>query len=104
MIILLWLIGLILGIAVLAYMRAGLLNSCIAVGVYLLAMTLFSSAHWLVYLVVWAIFLGIAIPLNMPDWRRATISKPLFKWFKTVLPPLSDTEQVQRPSELAQAA
>ncbi|WP_415057488.1 acyl-CoA dehydrogenase [Halopseudomonas sp.] len=91
--ILLWLIGLILGIAVLAYMRAGLLNSCIAVGVYLLAMTLFSSAHWLVYLVVWAIFLGIAIPLNMPDWRRATISKPLFKWFKTVLPPLSDTEQ-----------
>ncbi|MFT6431424.1 MAG: acyl-CoA dehydrogenase [Halopseudomonas sp.] len=93
MIILLWLIGLILGIAVLAYMRAGLLNSCIAVGVYLLAMTLFSSAHWLVYLVVWAIFLGIAIPLNMPDWRRATISKPLFKWFKTVLPPLSDTEQ-----------
>jgi acyl-CoA dehydrogenase len=91
--ILLWLIGLILGITVLAYMRAGLLNSCIAVGVYLLAMTLFSSAHWLVYLVVWAVFLGIAIPLNMPDWRRATISKPLFKWFKTVLPPLSDTEQ-----------
>ena len=93
MMILLWLIGLILGMAVLAYMRAGLLNSCIAVGVYLLAMTLFSSAHWLVYLVVWAVFLGIAIPLNMPDWRRATISKPLFKWFKTVLPPLSDTEQ-----------
>lgn len=93
MMILLWLIGLILGIAVLAYIRAGLLNSCIAVGVYLLAMTVFSSAHWLVYLVIWAVFLGIAIPLNMTDWRRTAISKPLFKWFKTVLPPLSDTEQ-----------
>jgi acyl-CoA dehydrogenase len=93
MMILLWLIGLILGIAVLAYIRAGLLNSCIAVGVYLLAMTVFSSAHWIVYLVIWAVFLGIAIPLNITDWRRTAISKPLFKWFKTVLPPLSDTEQ-----------
>lgn len=93
MMILLWLVGLVLGIAVLAYVRAGLVNSSIAVGVYLLAMTVFSSAHWLLDLVLWAIFLGIAIPLNMPDWRRSTISKPLFEWFKKVLPPISDTEQ-----------
>lgn len=93
MITLLWLIGLVLGIAILAYLRVGLLNGCIAVGAYLLAMTLLAPVHWLIDLVLWAVFLCIAIPLNLPDVRRNSISKPMFAWFKKVLPPISDTEQ-----------
>lgn len=93
MITLLWLIGLVLSIAVLAYLRVGLLNATIAVAAYLLAMTLFAPVHWFVDLLLWALFLGIAIPLNLSDWRRESISKPLFSWFKKVLPPISDTEQ-----------
>ncbi len=93
MVTLLWLIGLILCITVLAHMRSGLLNGCIATAVYLLAMTVLSPAHWLLMLVLWVVFLGIAIPLNLPDWRRANISTPTFHWFKKVLPPISDTEQ-----------
>ncbi|MFN3580144.1 MAG: acyl-CoA dehydrogenase [Pseudomonas sp.] len=93
MITLLWLIGLVLGIAVLAYLRVGLLNATIAVGAYLLAMTLFAPVHWFIDLLLWVIFLGITVPLNLPDWRKQSISKPLFSWFKKVLPPISDTEQ-----------
>ncbi|MFO7705036.1 MAG: acyl-CoA dehydrogenase [Halopseudomonas sp.] len=90
---LLWLIGLVLGLAILAYLRVGLLNGCIAVGAYLLAMTLLAPVHWFIDLLLWVVFLGIAIPLHLPVFRRNSISKPLFGWFKKVLPPISDTEQ-----------
>ncbi len=93
MLTLLWLIGLVLWIAALAYMRSGLLNGCIATAAYLLIMTVFGPVHWLLDLLLWAAFLGIAIPLNMTDWRRTSISTPLFNWFRKVLPPLSDTER-----------
>ncbi len=90
---LLWLIGLFFFVTALAYVRSGLLNGCIATAAYLLAMTIFSPAHWFLMLVLWVIFLGIAVPLNLPDWRRANVSAPTFHWFKKVLPPLSDTER-----------
>ncbi|UAW97132.1 acyl-CoA dehydrogenase [Halopseudomonas nanhaiensis] len=93
MVTLVWLIGLFFCLAGLAYVRSGLLNGCLVVGLYLLAMTLFSPTHWLIMLLLWAVFLGLAIPLNMADWRRDNISAPLFKWFQKVLPPLSDTEK-----------
>ncbi|WP_394242949.1 acyl-CoA dehydrogenase [Halopseudomonas laoshanensis] len=93
MITLLWLIGLVLGIAILAYLRVGLLNACLAIGAYLLAMTLLAPVHWFIDLLLWAVFLCVAIPLNLPDVRRNSISKPMFSWFKKVLPPISDTEQ-----------
>ena len=93
MITLLWLIGLVLGITILAYLRAGLVNGCVAVAAYLLVMTLFAPVHWFIDLLLWVIFLAVAIPLNIPDLRRDSVSKPLFSWFKKVLPPISDTEQ-----------
>ncbi|SDS46568.1 acyl-CoA dehydrogenase [Halopseudomonas xinjiangensis] len=90
---LLWLIGLFFCITGLAYARSGLLNACLVVGLYLLAMSLFSPAHWSLMLVLWAVFLGLAIPLNLSGWRRDKVSAPLFGWFQKVLPPLSDTEK-----------
>lgn len=93
MLTLLWLLGLILLVTVLAWVRSGLLNGCLVVGVYLLAMTLLGPVHWLLDLILWALFLGVAIPLNLTDWRRRSITTPLFHWFRKVLPPISDTEQ-----------
>lgn len=93
MLTLLWLLGLIFLVAVLAWVRSGLLNGCLVVGVYLLAMTLLGPVHWLLDIILWALFLGIAIPLNMTEWRRRSITTPLFHWFRKVLPPISDTEQ-----------
>ncbi|SDS01463.1 acyl-CoA dehydrogenase [Halopseudomonas litoralis] len=93
MLTLLWLLGLIFCVVILAWVRIGLLNSCLVVGAYLLAMTLLGPVHWLLDVILWALFLGIALPLNMTDWRRRNITTPLFHWFKKVLPPISDTEQ-----------
>lgn len=93
MVTLVWLIGLFFCLAGLAYVRSGLLNGCLVLGLYLLAMTLFSPAHWLLMLLLWVIFLGLAVPLNLDDWRRDNISAPLLKWFREVLPPLSETEK-----------
>ena len=93
MLTLLWLLGLILLVTVLAWVRSGLLNGCLVVGVYLLAMTLLGPVHWLLDVILWALFLGVAIPLNLTDWRRRSITTPLFHWFRKVLPPISDTEQ-----------
>ncbi len=90
---LLWLVGLLLCISGLAYIRTSLLNATLGVAAYLAVMTLLSPVHWFIDLVLWALFLGIAIPVNLPDWRRQTISAPLLGWFRKVLPPLSDTEQ-----------
>lgn len=90
---LLWLVGLLLCISGLAYIRTSLLNASLGVAAYLAVMTLLSPVHWFIDLVLWALFLGIAIPVNLPDWRRQTISAPLLGWFRKVLPPLSDTEQ-----------
>ena len=93
MLTLLWLLGLILITAVLAWKRVGLMNACVVVGAYLLAMTVLGPVHWLLDLILWAMFFGIAIPLNMTDWRRRSITTPLFHWFRKVLPPISDTER-----------
>ena len=93
MLTLLWLLGLVLIVAVLAWKRSSLLNACVVVAAYLLAMTLVGPVHWLLDLILWALFLGVAIPLNMPDWRRRSITTPLFHWFRKVLPPISDTER-----------
>lgn len=93
MLTLLWLLGLIICVAALAYYRSGLLNGSLATAVYLVVLTLTSPVHWFVTLLLWVLFLGIAVPLNMTDWRKRSISAPLFQWFKKVLPPLSATEQ-----------
>ena len=79
---LLWLIGLLLCIAGLTYIRTSLLNATIGVAAYLAVMTLLGSTHWLLDLLLWAVFLGIAVPLNLPDWRRQSISAPLLGWFR----------------------
>lgn len=44
-------------------------------------------------IVLWAVFLAIAIPLNVPDLRRRVLSDPLRARIRSVLPPMSDTER-----------
>lgn len=38
-------------------------------------------------------FIGIAIVLNHPPFRRTLVSDRLFAWYKRILPPVSQTEQ-----------
>ena len=41
----------------------------------------------------WVVFAIVAGLLNLRPLRRALLSRPLFKWFQSVLPPMSATEK-----------
>jgi acyl-CoA dehydrogenase len=41
----------------------------------------------------WVLFAAVALPLNLKPLRRAVLSRPLLKWFRSVLPPMSATEK-----------
>jgi len=43
--------------------------------------------------VLWALFLLVAVPFNIPPLRRALISNPLLARTRRVLPPMSQTER-----------
>lgn len=44
-------------------------------------------------IISWILFSIIAIPLNISEFRKQNISKPLFKLFKSIMPKMSSTEQ-----------
>ncbi len=88
-----WLLVLVLGTAYLAHRRTAALPALGSVAAYLLAMGLFSrTPGWLLTL-FWLLWLGVALPVALPELRRKWLSAPLFAWFQRVLPPMSDTER-----------
>ena len=74
---------------VFAYRRAhmGMILGCIAVA--LLGMTWFGGIAWF----LWLLLLGVALFYFADNLRRERLSRPVFGFFKRVLPPMSDTEQ-----------
>lgn len=83
------LLGVILVIGAMAYRRASLFTSTLATAVALIAGTLYGH----VPLLVWVLFAVIAIPLNLVDFRRNQLTKPLFKLYKSIMPEMSRTEK-----------
>jgi acyl-CoA dehydrogenase len=87
-----WSIALVCVGLTLAYKRTDLKTATIIMGVALLAYTLFSPSHWAWNLVLWAAFAGL-VALNNESFRRAKITTPLLRIYKTMLPSMSDTER-----------
>ncbi|MEH6482464.1 MULTISPECIES: acyl-CoA dehydrogenase [Pseudomonas] len=88
-----WLIVLVVGVAYIAHRRTPPLIALAIVAAYLLAMATWSHAPTLLMAVFWVLWLVVALPLALPEQRRQWLTKPLFKWFKKVLPPMSATER-----------
>ena len=88
-----WLLVLVFGTAYLAHRRTAPLPALGIVAAFLLALSLFSHAPGWLLLILWLLWLGVAVPLVLPDVRRKVISAPLFAWFQKVLPPMSATEK-----------
>ncbi|MGP3789913.1 acyl-CoA dehydrogenase [Pseudomonas sp. B392_1p] len=88
-----WLIVLVVGILTLAHLRIPVLTSLAIVAVYLIAMALTEVAPGPLMLVLALLWLTVAVPLLMPDFRRRHITGPVFAWFRKTLPPLSQTER-----------
>ncbi|WP_323885864.1 acyl-CoA dehydrogenase FadE [Aeromonas veronii] len=83
------LLGVILVIGALAYRRASLFISTLVTGAALMLGAIYGH----VPLLVWALFAVIAIPLNLVEFRRNQITKPLFKIYKSIMPEMSRTEK-----------
>ena len=88
-----WLLVLFFGIVLLAHLRLSATISLILVAVYLVAMTLVEVAPGLLMLILALLWVVVALPLFMPDLRRQRITAPALKWFRGVLPPMSETER-----------
>lgn len=74
---------------VLAYRRAHMGTILASITVALLAMTWDGDFAWL----LWLPLLGVALFYFANNLRRERLSRPIFEFFKRVLPPMSDTEQ-----------
>ncbi len=83
------LLGVILVIGAMAYRRASLFTATLATAAALVAGTFYGH----VPLLVWALFAVIALPLNLVEFRRNQLTKPLFKIYKSIMPEMSRTEK-----------
>jgi acyl-CoA dehydrogenase len=72
-----------------AYHKVSLLTFTLSF-VALLAIGSFLSV---ISLISWIVFALIALPLNISNFRKQNISKPLLELFKNIMPEMSSTEQ-----------
>jgi len=81
-----------IGVVALAYKQAGLRTTAAASGVLLLVYLVFGtgSSLWTLLLLLSTVALAA---LCFDELRRTQVSEALFKWFRQVLPRLSDTER-----------
>jgi acyl-CoA dehydrogenase len=87
-----WSVALAAVLVTLAYRRADLPTSTLIAGFALVVYSLF-GAGWLAWkLVLWVLFAGMVV-LNSLNFRRDRITLPLLRFYKTVVPTLSDTER-----------
>ncbi|MDN5872630.1 MAG: acyl-CoA dehydrogenase family protein, partial [Nitrococcus sp.] len=92
MLALVWLFAFAVLIGILAFNRAPLWLSTAAIAAYLALLSIAGSHPWHWNALVWVIFLGIAVPLNVPRLRRSVLSERLFSRLQGMLPSLSETE------------
>lgn len=77
-----------------AYLRVNLRMWTIATTLAIVASGWLAGTHWLAVALPLLVFALIAIPLNLPDFRRARLSAPLLNIYRKITPQLSPTEQI----------
>jgi acyl-CoA dehydrogenase len=87
--ILFWILGTVAYVGILAYLRASLRTYTLTGFVLLLGI----SIIWGSPILAWLLYALIFIPLNIKSIRQALVSGPVFKVFKALMPPISETEQ-----------
>jgi acyl-CoA dehydrogenase len=89
---LVWTLGIVTICLTLAYRRVDLATSTLLIGFVLLVYTLFGAGLWAWKILLWILFAGILV-LSSIDFRRDRITLPLLRFYRTVVPSLSDTER-----------
>lgn len=87
------LLALMLATGITAYLRLGA-KAWTALAVVAMLAASYSSAHWVVLGLCWIGLAGIAVLINTPKLRQRLITTPFLAYYQSVLPQLSETEQV----------
>ena len=90
-----WISGLLLTIAVvwaLAYWGAGTGVWIAALAAGLTVFTLGTAVSWYVAIPAWLLSAAAVLLLGVPRIRRRHVTAPLFRQFRKVMPPMSQTE------------
>jgi len=87
-----WIFALVIFIVLLSYYNAPIRWITAEIGLLLASYTVINPLTS-VSISLWCGFLLLFIPLNSPVLRQQLISRPIFKWMKNALPPMSKTER-----------
>ncbi|MFW2373658.1 MAG: acyl-CoA dehydrogenase [Gammaproteobacteria bacterium] len=88
-----WLLIFTLTIGVAAYFRLSQVTWNALLGVVLLVFSFSDFAGLATLLILWAIYLAVVIPLNLPHIRQKYASEPLLQFMRDSMPSISQTEQ-----------
>lgn len=89
---LLWIISL-FTISVLACKRTSIAVASIGIGMLLFIITSLSNLSPIILGIVWVIFVGVVVLLNVNSLRLRWLTKPLLAYYLRVQPKMSTTEQ-----------
>ncbi len=90
---LLWLLVFALGVLLVLHFRLPPVPAFAITAGLLLVIGLTGDVPGWLLLILWLLWITAALPLALPDLRRQLISEPALRWFRGVLPPMSDTER-----------
>ncbi|MBE1301227.1 MAG: acyl-CoA dehydrogenase [Alteromonadaceae bacterium] len=85
----LWFAAIVAVLATCSYLRIKLFHSTAAAAAVMAAGTFFGPIGF----ISWAIFLALALPLNIVSIRQNFLTAPIFKVYKKIMPEMSKTEQ-----------
>lgn len=88
-----WIILWIAAMTVLSFQRASLSVWTISMGVFLVLCSFFSPFHPFTLTIFWVIYAVLFASLNIRPLRRHLFSRAIFKFYRSVMPVMSDTER-----------
>ena len=88
-----WFLIFIVTIGTAAYLRLPQVIWSAALGLVLLIFSFSGMAGLASMVIIWALFLAIIVPLNLPHIRQKYISQPLLEFMRSSMPSISKTEQ-----------
>lgn len=88
-----WLLIFFVTIGTTAYLRLPQVVWSSVLGAVLLLFTFSGIAGLATLAIIWALFLIVVVPLNMPNIRHKYISEPLLEFMRSAMPNISKTEQ-----------
>ncbi|MES2662863.1 MAG: acyl-CoA dehydrogenase [Pseudomonadota bacterium] len=84
---------LILALIALAYVGAPAIGWVATLGVATIYYSFFADAPVWLAIMLWVLYIPTAVFLCIPRIRQRVLTKPIFSWYRKVLPPLSETER-----------